>query len=147
MSDRLISQILNKSLGLNRPQLTLYPVLTGVPAVGAQVVCLAGAGWGAPVNILAAGVGAGIEFWLTQMQFDVFTGVTQLMDVRINNATLGVNGIYATKLNITTVGFPNLAPVTFAFPIYCNPANNITGSASGAAVRTVGVSLLVATGL
>lgn len=145
MSDRLISQILNKELGLSRPQLTLYPVTTGVPAVGAQIVSAAG-GWGVAVDIIAAGVGAGIEFWLTQMQFDAFTGVTQLMDVQIRNATL-VTVVYATKLNITTITAPNLAPVTFPFPIYCNPANQIQGSAGGAAVRTIGVSLLVATGL
>lgn len=147
MSDRLISRILNKELGLSRPQLTLWPALTGVPAAGAQIVSLAGVGWGAIANIIAAGVGAGIEFWLTQMQFDAFTGVTQIMDIRINNTTQGVNGIYFAKLNITTVGFPDLAPVTFAFPIYCNPADRITGAASGAAVRQVGVSLLVATGI
>ena len=149
MADKTIKQLLNKTLGTSRPTLTLYPVTTGNPAgggAGARIISLAGAGWGAAVNLIAGGVGAGIDFWLTQLQYDFWDGgAIQVMSVRINNATLGTI-VYETKVHPTIVSI-NIAPVTFPYPIYCNPATQITGQGAGAAIRGIYTSVLVATGI
>jgi len=144
MADRMLTQILNKMLGYNKPVMTLYPVTSGAPAGGAAIPSGAGV-WGVYTDIIAA-AGILVDFWLLQVQFDaVGGGAVQLFDVQIYNATITTT-LYATKVDPTAATM-NVPPITFMFPIYCVASSNIQGRAGGAAARTIGTSLLVATGL
>lgn len=144
MADQLSTQLLDQALGYNRPALVLWPVTTGVPGTGAVILSGAGA-WGGYVDIIAAAA-IGIDFWLTQIQFDSLGGgAVQIMDLQLYNATVTTT-VYATKLDLTAVTV-NLAPITLPFFIWCAPGDQIQGRSGGAAARSVNVSLLVATGI
>ena len=141
--DNITKQLLNIALGLNRPTLTLYPVMTGVPATGATVTPGAGA-WGAYADIVAAAA-VTIGFWLLQIQYDTIGAATELLEVQIYNATLTA-GLYEDKPD-TTAATGNLGPTTPKYPIYCNPNTQVQARAGAAAATTINVSLLVATGI
>lgn len=144
MSDQFTKALLAKVMGLNRPVIALYPVVSGVPAGGATIAAQAGAWSAAYVDIIAA-AGIVVDFWLLQFQYDLVGAATETFDVQIYNLTVTTT-IYEDHLDTTAVE-TNIGPTTPPFPIYC-PANAQIQTRVGAAAATaINVSALVATGI
>ena len=144
MSDQVTKALLNKVLGLNRPVIALYPVVSGVPAGGATTTAQAGAWAAAYVNLIAAAA-ITVDFWLLQFQYDTVGAATELFDLQIYNLTITTT-IYEDKVD-TTAATANLGPTTPLFPIYCPPNHQIQTRVGAAAATAVNVSVLVATGI
>ncbi len=144
MADQATRMLLNKALGLNRPVLTLYPVVSGVPAGGATIAAQAGA-WSAAYVDLIAAAGITVDFWLLQLQYDLVTAVTELFEVQIYNLTL-TTLLYEDKIDLAAVT-GNLGPTTFRYPIYCAPNTQVQVRVGAAAATSINVSVLVATGI
>ena len=146
MSDQITKALLNKIMGLNRPTIVLYPVMDGSPAGGA-LSTPAGAGWAAAYTDLigVGGLGAGIDFWLLQLQYDTIGAATELFDVQVYNLTLTTT-IYEDKLDTAAVE-ANVGPTTFPFPVYCPAASQIQCRAGAAAATAIHISVLTAQGL
>ena len=121
---------------------TLYPLQTGVPAVGVALAA-GNAIWGALADIVPALTSPIVEFWLTQIHWDTTDG--NQFDVRIRNTTLGVN-IFETRIHVT-VATVNLAPTDMPFPIPLAALTQVQGQAAGTNTKVIGTSLLIATGL
>lgn len=139
----LEKQLLNKLLGYGNYTITLYPVMTGVPAVGAVCTCGAGA-WGAYVDVIAAAA-ITVDFFLLQIQYDTVDAI-QDYEIQIYNATLTTT-LYEDRIDCTSATTPNLNPTTLPFPIKCNANAQIQGRVGGAAAKVLGISLLTAIGL
>lgn len=144
MSDQVTKALLNKILGLNRPTITLYPVVSGVPAGGATSTAQAGA-WAAAYVDLVAAAGLLVDFYLLQFQYDTVGAATELFDVQIYNLTTTTT-IYEDKLDTTAVE-SNVGPTTPSFPIWCAPSDNIQTRVGAAAATAINVSVLVASGI
>ena len=145
MADQVTRRLLNLLLGLSRPTIALYPVMDGTPAGGTPIAAQAGAWSAAYANLIAAGLGANVDFWLLQLQYDTVNAATELFDLQIYNLTITTT-IYEDKPDTTAVT-SNIAPTTLPFPIYCAPLSNIQVRIGAAAATTLNVSVLTATGL
>ncbi len=134
-------RLLNVLIDNNAYTEVLYPLQTGVPAVGQPLACGNGV-WGNYATIIGAAV-ITIPFWLLQAQMDTIDGT--LYDVQIYDLTRTTT-VYEMRFNFTAATV-NISPVTFRIPIYCNANDQIQGRAGGTNTKVIGVSLLTATGI
>lgn len=142
MTDKLSQRILSALIDLKGYTAVLYPLQTGVPAVGVPLAAGNGA-WGAYADIIAAGA-ITTEFWLLQAQFNTNNSATQF-DVQVYSATRLVT-LYQMRALPTAVTC-NMGPVTFRIPVYCIPSDQIQGRAGGTNTKVIGLSLYTAVGL
>lgn len=142
MTDKFSRRMLNALIDANRYTEVLYPLQTGVPAVGVPLAA-GNTVWGDYADIIGAGT-ITVEFWLLQAQFDTNDSATQF-DVQVYSATRTTT-LYQMRVNCTAVTC-NLGPVTFRIPVYCIPSDQIQGRSAGTNTKVIGLSLYTAVGL
>lgn len=142
MADQYTRRALQALLGLTAVY-TLYPVV-GAGAIPGVTVTTAAGSWGADATIIAAAAIPG-EFWVCSADVDtVAGGAIQPFVIELEIA--GTTSIFAFRFDPTATT-TNIGRFRVPYPRYIPAGSQITARASGAAIRTINVSVLVATGL
>jgi len=129
-------------LGLNVRYL-IYPIVTGVPAVGAVSTTQAGA-WSAAYTDIVAAAAVLTEFWVCGFMVNT-AGAFQIYECQVADATPAVLSEFRFDLTAVT---PNLGYFPAGpFPIAMAAQALVQYRAGAAAAKVIGVTALIAVGL
>jgi hypothetical protein len=123
----------------------IIPAGTGVPAVGVPVACKAGA-WSAAAVAIAAAKAIAVPFWVCGFYLDTYAGgAIQVMEVRITDAAAVILTLWRIDPSLVTLNMGYFPVGPFPIAMAANAAVN--AETGGAAVRTIGITMLYAVGL
>jgi len=125
---------------------TLYPVVGAAVTVGTTVTSGAGA-YGAVKELIAA-AGIAADYWVVAVDHDT-AGVAQVFR---NEIGTGVAGVYTTpkmqyQLDLTAVTVNLARFMVGPYPAHVPGGTQLVARSTGAAAKTINLSVTIATGL